>query len=704
MPRPNQIPVQLARIACVLMPLLCGCTRHPEANTPAQPFDRFPATRIATDDEWRDARLVGGDNAPAAIEFGGSSAARELRFGYLDRAWTAGRERGTIRVYSGARRVYEAKLDGGGAWRDVRIAVGGGLEGPFRIVVDSQFAVPIAPCEMIATDSTRPNLLVFLIDTLRQDHVSVYGYSRRTAPALEALAEDSTVFTQLMPASSWTRPSVASLLTSMYPNYHGAQTITDRLREGLPSLAGALAGAGYETQAIMGNANCVPTWGFGGDFARFVDISTRNEANTPRDPLIADLAVEAIAHLGGRPWFLYVHAMGPHTPYEPPEPFSSRFATDLGDLTGNDRRLRSSIDQYDAEIAHTDHQFSRIVEALKSTGQYDNTLIVVLSDHGEEFLDHGGWDHGHTLYEEMLRVPLIVKPPTDAWATPARTDALVEMVDIAPTILDIAGVPAPARFQGRSFLPLLRGVSEPARAGYASLTLHWHSLRAAKSGQHKYIRNVGDGTEAWYDLAIDPRERAPGTAPDALGDELRQLVTAKSFGGAGGLHVLVLAGDRPRSGEVSIVAPGITGAAAEQFEWENRTEIEPDRVTWSFTDRAFRPAPAGDSRPAQASHRVHARLHVHVPPDAEIRVRARFDGDPLGAERVFLGRDRRHAALDETVLSPVDLLAHPDDFDLASLPEGAGIFVWYVAETDSLTDDEVPQHIREELEALGYVQ
>jgi arylsulfatase A-like enzyme len=672
---------------------------------PAKPLGEFDFVRAESADEWRDARRVGG-NGIAAVRLGAVAQGAFLRFGYFDE--DAERPRGSVRVYAGGHRIYFARLDGRGAWRDVRLDVLGAEGDELRLVVESPQPVWIASCEVVRPSAIEapapPNVLIFLIDTLRQDHVSVYGYPRKTARALEVLATDGAVLTQLMPSSSWTRPSVASLLTSLYPNYHGAQTIMDRLREGLPSLAGALAAQGYETQAIMGNANCVPTWGFGEDFARFVDISTRNEVNTPRDPLIADLAVEAIAHLRGRPWFLYVHAMGPHTPYDPPEPFKSEFATGLGDLTGNDRRLRSDIDRYDAEIAHTDYQFSRIVDALKSTGQYENTLIVVLSDHGEEFLDHGGWDHGHTLYEEMLRVPLIVKPPAGAWSVPGRVDALVEMVDVAPTILDAVGIEPPDGFQGRSFLSLLRGEPESPRAGYTSLTLHWHSLRAAKSGDHKYIRNVGDGTEAWYDLESDPRELAPMAAPDPPGKELQQLVTTKSFGGAAGLHVLVLAGARPQTAEISIEARGLTGVTADQFEWENRVSVEADRLLWTFTDRAFRPEPLDDNRPAQASHRVHARLHAHVPADAEIRMHAEFGGVPVDAAHVYLGRERRHAPLDSTAFSPADLLAHPDDFDLASLPEGSGVFIWYVAETDSLTDAEIPQKIRQELEALGYVQ
>jgi len=550
-----------------------------------------------------------------------------------------------------------------------------------------------------------PNVLVFLIDTLRQDRMSTYGHSRETSPNLTVLAAAGTLMTHLTPSSSWTRPSVASLFTSQHPNYHGAHTVRDKLRKGLPSLAGSLAAMGYETQGLMTNANCLPVWGFGHDFARYVDVDALFKAREKNDTPVADAAIAAVEHLRGRPWYLYVHTMGPHTPYDPPEPFRSQFATDLSGLEGDARERQRKIDLYDAEIAFTDHQFGRVVEALKSTGQYDDTLIVVLSDHGEEFLDHGNWEHAKTLYEEMLRVPLIVKPPKGAWTVPGRVEALVEMVDVAPTILEIVGAEIPERFQGRSFLSLIHGEAEPPRTAYASLNQEWFSLRATKTREHKYVRDVVNDTEAWFDLAVDPFETQPMAVAE-WGGPLRELAATRSLSGSSGLHVLLIGADAPAAGEISLRSLDLGEANVIAAEWKNEVAREGDTVRWTLSDeKSFRVEVSDPGRvPWQAVERIHAHLSVDAPLDAAVVIDARIGGAPIEPLRVHLGRARANGPLESVNLQLSQLLAHPDDFDLAGLPQGFGVYIWYVAEAESLADEAVPADVREALEALGYVE
>lgn len=685
--------------------LLSGCSDRRVAEIPARPFADYSHVRAEAGHEWRNARRVGGTE-PVAIDLGQASAGDVVRIGFFD-ALVRSRTKGTIRLYAGDRRVQEWRLDRRGTWRDERVTLKGFRNETLRVVVDTTHPVLVAPCEAVTSQSGSrlPNVLVFLIDTLRQDRMSTYGHPRETSPMITKLAAEGTVMTHLTPSSSWTRPSVASLFTSMHPNYHGAQTVRDKLREGLPSLEASLATMGYETQGLMTNANCLPVWGFGTDFARYVDVDALFEAREKNDKSVTDAAIAAIEHLRGRPWYLYVHTMGPHIPYHPPEPFRGRFVTDLAELEGDAREVQRRLDLYDAEIAFTDHQFGRVVEALKATGQYDNTLIVVLSDHGEEFLEHGKWEHAKTLYEEMLRVPLIVKPPKGAWAVPGRVEALVEMVDIASTILEIVGGEIPPRFQGRSFLPLIHGDAEPPRTAYASLNQEWYSLRAAKTREHKYIRDVVQNSDAWYDLATDPQEMKPVAAPEAWGRTLREWVTSRSLGGSSGLHVLLVGTDAPVAAEVTLRATDLGEERVSAAEWTHTLMRDGEVLRWTLSDeKSFLVETLEPGRvPWQAVQRIHAHVSVHVPLDAHVQLDVRVGGVPVDPALVRLGRARTNGSLENAVLELTELLAHPDDFDLASLPKGFGIYVWYVAAAESLTDEAVPADVREALEALGYV-
>jgi len=686
-------------LASLLVPLV-GCGPDAALTIPPTPLHEFETRRAAAAGEWRDAREVGGAQ-PVALELGYVSAGDALRFGFFDPAKDNG---GTIRAYVGDRRVETVHLDGRGLWRDKRIEFDNPEPAPLRLVVNAQQPLHLAPCEVIrpAEADTRPNVLVLLIDTLRQDHMSVYGYDRDTTPVMRRFAQDATLLTQLTPSSSWTRPSVATLFTSMQPNYHGAQTNRDKLREGLPSLARSLATAGYATEGLMSNANCVPEWGFGDDFARYLYVDFYMEESWEDDPVATDLAIASIQRLRGRPWYLYVHFMSPHKTYQPPEPFRSQFHEDLSHIDLMERRRPHEINLYDAEIAHSDYHFGRILDALQATHQYDDTLIVVLSDHGEEFQEHGGWEHGRTLYEEVLRVPLIIKPPGKAWHVPNRVDALVEMVDIAPTILDVVGVPAPERFQGTSFLPALRGQAIAPRTGFATLDLGWFSLRAARTPHRKYIRDVANESEHWFDLRTDPGELKPLPEPGAWGERLAQRVTDELVGGATGLHLLLTADGDPQDAVVTLECPGCGEPTVNTEEWRNDLHRSEDTIAWTFRSGQANPIPPSE-QPTQAAKRVHGHLNIDAPSDTAIRLDIKLSGETVDPAIVHAGSERRNLALDSAVLLPTDLIAEPDAYGIATVPTGLGVYLWYVPPPDVLTDEEFPEELRKKLEALGYV-
>ena len=353
----------------------------------------------------------------------------------------------------------------------------------------------------------RPNVIVYLIDTLRADHLGAYGYSRPTSPNIDRFAADAVLFTNAQAQSSWTRPSVVSLLTGLAPRRHGVTRRKDALSASVDTLAELLAADGYQTAGIVTNGNAGPNFRLHQGYESFRHL--RESSDTPHRHKLSDRINHWIfAWLDNllarqrengdqepRPFFLYAHATDPHIPYTPSEPFRSRFAPEVdpkigllhnvraviqGEIPPTEAMRRDLIDLYDAEIAFNDHHFGRLIDRLKELGLYDTSLIILVSDHGEEFLDHGGWEHGVTLYEEQLHVPLIVKLPGGASAG-RRIDAIARQVDVVPTILELLGIAPPAALDGASLL------RPRGRASFAHLSLQDRQLRSVNRRDWKLI-------------------------------------------------------------------------------------------------------------------------------------------------------------------------------------------------------------------------
>ena len=265
-----------------------------------------------------------------------------------------------------------------------------------------------------------PLAIIYLVDTLRADHTGVYGYSRRTTPELDAFAKDAVVFDAAVAHASWTKPSVASILTSQLPARHRAVQLRDALDPSNVTIAERLDQRGWATGAAIANS---VIYGAESEFDRGFDVFAGLHGEEDRRSKLvgADVVVDsALAFLRSRrglPTFLYVHTMDPHVPYEPPPPFDRMFEpfpaeghpardprTDFREPLDRERMVA----QYDGDIAFGDREFGRFVRELKAAGLYEDALIVFLSDHGEEFLDHGLWLHGRSLFDELIRVPLVV--------------------------------------------------------------------------------------------------------------------------------------------------------------------------------------------------------------------------------------------------------------------------------------------------------
>ncbi len=373
-------------------------------------------------------------------------------------------------------------------------------------------AAAAAAATAVETPGGRPNVLIYLIDTLRADHLGVYGYDRPTSPNLDRFAEDAVVFTDARAQSSWTRTAVVSTLTGLYPKAHGVRGREDALAPSVATLAEVLRSAGYETAGFITNGNVSAGFALdqGFDSYRYLGESRQRTSvhqlsDRLNERVFRWLDLRAAGEAPPRPFFLYVHATDPHAPYTPPSPFRERFAAGVDPAVGSLERVRETflgraeapagtrqalIDLYDAEIAFNDHQLGALLDYLRRLELYDDTMIVLLSDHGEEFLDHGKWEHGKTLYVEQLHVPLIIKLPGSR-AAGRRPASVARQIDVMPTVLDTLGLPPPPGLDGASLLPRL-GDAVPAGdpASFAELSIGKLRLRSVADRGFKLIADA----------------------------------------------------------------------------------------------------------------------------------------------------------------------------------------------------------------------
>lgn len=363
-----------------------------------------------------------------------------------------------------------------------------------------------------ARDTEAPLVVVYLVDTLRADHLPLYGYSRDTAPELTRFAQDAVVFDQAIAAAPWTKPSVASLFTSLLPREHGCVLFRAPLDRTLVTLAERLRQGGYGTGAVVANPQVgAADMHFDQGFDHFDGASPSRRAGE-----LVDAALSFLDARRGLPTFLYVHTMDTHQPYRPPPPFDRRFPP--FPLPGRDASRESDdvdpadrdrvIGQYDGALAYGDQEFGRFVRALRERGLYEQATIVFVADHGEAFLDHGLWDHGNTLFDELVRVPLVMKYPGRREAG-RRVARQVQLVDVLPTLLKNLGLPVPAGFAGRALEESFRATG-PERPAVFETKFFEHVAYGARTSEQKYVRIFHPASaELFFDLRRDPGEKEP---------------------------------------------------------------------------------------------------------------------------------------------------------------------------------------------------
>ena len=405
-----------------------------------------------------------------------------------------------------ARLVLRAEA-GGGEASEVSSA-GVLLEKP---AVWARATPPPPPASDAPAERRGTNVIFYVIDTLRRDRLGCYGYDRPISPNLDDFAARATLYLHAFGQSSWTKASMASVFTSTWPGTHGATGWKHKLAAEYETLPEVLRDADYQTVAFMTNPNMVQAYGFDQGFEDFYPkLKISSEGVNRR-------AFEWLdARDTTRPFFLYLHTMDPHAPYRPPKEYVARFAPRTAEMPSWSPRWKWPLeakpflsDLYDGDIAHNDANFGTLIAGLKNRGVYENTLIAVFSDHGEEFKEHGRYRHGNNLYAETLNIPLILKFPGQLEGR--RVKALAQHVDLMPTVLDVLGLDSPALAQGRS-LAGLNGVPEGRVFSHVRLSKNPLSL-AVIDGEWKLVRiHRPEGTVLklfnWKDDPGETRDRS----------------------------------------------------------------------------------------------------------------------------------------------------------------------------------------------------
>jgi arylsulfatase A-like enzyme len=405
-----------------------------------------------------------------------------------------------------------------------------------------------------------PNIVLLLIDTLRRDHVGTYGYERDTTPFIDELARNGVVFERAVAQAPWTTPSMASLWTSRYPSWLGVGAavrpsgvhflgVPTGLGPDVPTLAELLSSRGYSTIGVVPNALASQKYGL----LRGFESQQQKQYGT-RAKVIVDAGLkqldEQLASGTAEPFFLYLHFMDTHEPVNPPAPFDAQFPvsdeephskqhrvwsfTKLGDhkKPGFESFRSHKLALYDGAIAFIDSQIRRLVDELETRGVLENSVIVIASDHGEEFWDHpefeakfeshtmkgGGGAHGHSMFGELLDVPLIF---TGRGVSPDRVDRQVRNLDILPTVLGLAGIrDRSLKIEGVDLFSKAQRTSASDLLSFSEDISYGYEVKALSDGRFKYLQYTGhpQSLEFLFDRSVDPGEMQDvATAnPDAL--------------------------------------------------------------------------------------------------------------------------------------------------------------------------------------------
>ncbi len=377
-----------------------------------------------------------------------------------------------------------------------------------------------------AEGKRKKNVVVLLVDTLRADKLKSYGNKRVKTNAVDAFVAESTLFEQCQSNSNWTKPSCASVLTGLHPDSHKARGHSSKLNKSIKMVSEMFREKGFQTAAFVANGYLASEFGFDRGWNKYVNYIRENK-NSDAENVFRD-ALKFISDSNDKPFFTYIQTIDPHVPYDPPEedlklydarsyegPVSPRSTGNLleeykrkqVELNSRDKRRLEAL--YDGEVTYHDRQFGQFIAALKKKGVLNDTVFVLCADHGEEFFEHESVGHGHTLYQELLHVPLLIRAP-GLVPQNTRVRSKASLSDIVPTVLDATGNEQGASVEGRSLLQEANGdIGHPFNASFSSFyseaderNLQW----AVRKGDWK-LKMKGPAITYLFNLKDDPEEK-----------------------------------------------------------------------------------------------------------------------------------------------------------------------------------------------------
>ena len=398
------------------------------------------------------------------------------------------------------------------------------ISGGRRAAVLARLTCAAALCVCAAACRREPSVSVLMIsiDSLRSDHLGGNGYGRATTPVLDRVARDGTSWTGALAAAPWTTPSMMSVMTGLYPDVHHVEEDDRTIDAGVMLLAEQFRAAGYSTAGFVPSATLTARFGFsrGFEFWDERDFGHR----TVTSPAQASSVIHWLEKTKG-PFFAWVHFWDPHYNYNPPSPYDSMFLDarmraavkpgaepDVIELKNHRTALAPDLigwllAEYDGEIAYTDRYIGEILEALKTQGRLEGTLIVIFGDHGEAFQEHGWLTHTNTVYEETIRVPLIARLPGRI-AAGKRIEGPCSLVQLAGSLRAWAGLTGggkePVALPSDSAAPPGEGPPPPGAPFYLSTTRRQATVLSARSGRWSLVSDFDACRFELYDLAVDP--------------------------------------------------------------------------------------------------------------------------------------------------------------------------------------------------------
>jgi arylsulfatase A-like enzyme len=555
---------------------------------------------------------------------------------------------------------------------------------------------------------SRPGIVLILIDTLRADHLGAYGYSRATSPTLDSLGSHGVLFEQSIAAAPWTLPAAMSLMTGRLPSSHRVENDGMRLSASVPTLAEVLQRAGYDTAGVVSHIYVSGLFGFDRGFRQFDDFGLsrdyRFEAGLePRADKVTDRALERFLSVKGRPFFLFVHYFDPHWDYDPPPPYDTRFTAPYhGSVTGSYQSFsryalpgadlepedrQHLLDLYDGEIAFTDAQIGRLLDGLRREGASGDTVVAVTSDHGEEFKEHGSLGHGRSLYDEVLRVPLIFSR-LDGGKAPRRVKEPVREIDLFPTLCALAGTAPPREVAGRSLLPWLSGGRDEPR-GAVSETIRFDAYRKSyREAGAKIILHLEDNRRELYDLAADPGEtRNLWKEREGRALAMEETLFSQVELLAGGWNLRWSSGGSPHRFSGSIETEGLITSLVPLFDDSGRHRVtRGKRIDFDLE---------GVTRGGGLSFSV-------VPPEARVGFALALDG----VERTDIVRIGQAGV--RPLSTPFGFSGAPDAAlfrrPADSAGSGPGFVLWKSPQGSRSDTVELTDGVKERLRSLGYIQ